>query len=81
MRSRLLCPECENIITGFDIFGLAETKTFVEDIIKLDGYEYFAKHRTIYKRISGGLGVFVKMKFCSMLQWLEMTLNTLCGLS
>ena len=60
MRSRLLFPECENFITGFDIFGLAETKTVVEDIIKLDGYEYFAKHRTKYKRISGGLGVFVK---------------------
>ena len=58
---RMHYPEFREMINGFDIFGVAETKLDDLDVMSLTNYTYIGQTRKQkYKRKSGGLGVFVK---------------------
>ena len=61
LKRRLEYPEFCELIKGFDIFCVSESKIDKYDIISLYGYNYISQCRKQpYIRKSGGIGVFVK---------------------
>lgn len=61
MKARCEYPEFVDVINGYDIFCVSETKLDDYDVISLPNYNLITKHRKQrYLRKSGGIGVFVK---------------------
>ena len=64
--ARLRCPEFVELLQGYDIIGIQESKTDDTVNIYLPGYTYTAHNRCKMARIkSGGIGLFVKDTFSS----------------
>ena len=62
--ARLRCPEFVELLQGYDIIGIQESKTDDTDNIYLPGYTYTEDNRCKMARIkSGGIGLFVKDTF------------------
>ena len=61
LKRRLNYPEFINYIEKHDFVCVTETNTDSSDIVDLNGFTYFSKHRTQhYLRKSGGIGVYVR---------------------
>ena len=72
LRRRLHYTEFREIINGFDIFGVVETKLDDLDVMSLTNYTYIGQTRKQrYKRKSGGLGAFIKTDLSQLVTVLE----------
>ena len=72
LRRRLHYPEFREIINGFDIFGVVETKLDDLDVMSLTNYTYIGQTRKQrYKRKSGGLCAFIKTDLSQLVTVLE----------
>ena len=72
MKNRLNYPEFVKIIEKHDIFCVLETHLNDSDIVDIDGYVCFAKHRSqVYKRKTGGIGICVRENIAPFVYILE----------
>ncbi|VDI30247.1 Hypothetical predicted protein [Mytilus galloprovincialis] len=61
LKSKSLAPEFSDLVINNDISIFVETKTDKLDIISLpNGYSCFSKHRSKFKRKSGGIVIIYK---------------------
>ena len=60
--SKLLYPDFIDFVKAHDIVCIKETKIDELDVpnIKIDGFQFWSKHRNACVRKSGGIGAFVK---------------------
>ena len=72
LKNRLNYPEFVEFIEKHDIFCVLETHLNDSDIVDIDGYVFFAKHRSqVYKRKSGGIGIYVRENIALFVNILE----------
>ena len=72
LKRRLNYPEFKEFINNYDIFCVSETNTDSTDIIDIDDYVYFSKHRSqTYKRKSGGIGIYVRENIAPFINILD----------
>ena len=60
------------LVSGFDLFLVAETKLDTTDLINIDGYDFISKPRQQPSlRRSGGLGLFVKAELSKYIETMQ----------
>lgn len=84
LKNKLLIPEFIDTVSKNDIFACTETHLDKYDVVTIDGYAFFSKHRrqkTLRK--SGGIGIFMKSSIathceiidtdCEYIQWCKLS--------
>ncbi|CAG2186250.1 unnamed protein product [Mytilus edulis] len=72
LKSKSLAPEFSELVINNDISIFVETKTDKLDIISLpNGYSCFSKHRSKFKRKSGGIVIIYKSELEKFLTFLK----------
>lgn len=72
MKCRLNYPEFRELVQGYDIFCVSETKIDKHDIISLQGFTFLSQCRKQrFIRKSGGIGVFIKDELFPYVSFIE----------
>ena len=70
IKSKLLSPDFSNLIENYDILVFLESKTDKLDILDIPtDYDYFAKHRTKFKRKSGGIVIAYRKRLSKFIEF------------
>lgn len=74
--AKLKYPDFHEFIEEMDF--LCQTETKLDDLgyVDLDGFTYFMKNRSVYKRKSGGIALFVRNKLLDRIKIVEISLMT-----
>ena len=72
LKCRLNYPEFRELVQGYDIFCVSETKIDKHDIISLQGFTFLSQCRKQrFIRKSGGIGVFIKDELFPYVSFIE----------
>ena len=71
LKRRIDYPDFVEFINKYDLFCVSETHLDSSDIVDIPGYTFIPKHRTHYKRKSGGIGIYVINKLAPFVKVIE----------